>query len=256
VKLLTRNASRLRRLAHLLESPQEFQVWRQGLLADTFRKLNRPWFRQMGIRTFLDIGANVGQFAATINYLLPEVKIYAFEPLPDCFELLCQRMKGKDNFRAFNIGCGEANGVQKFNRNSFTPSSSFLKMKQSHIKSFPYTSLSTGIDVNIGRLDELASQLEIKYRLAAKIDVQGYEDRVLKGGESTLKLADLIIIETSFVELYENQVLFEDVFKTLVSWGFIYAGSISQLESPADGKILQADSLFVKEGFRACLHGS
>ncbi|NJO65558.1 MAG: FkbM family methyltransferase [Richelia sp. RM2_1_2] len=78
------------------------------------------------------------------------------------------------------------------------------------------------------------------------MDTQGYEDKVLSGGEKIIKSANVIIIETSFVKLYENQPLFNDIYSKLIEWGFSYAGSLEQLVSPHTGKILQADSLFIK----------
>ncbi|MFN8465859.1 MAG: FkbM family methyltransferase [Caldilineaceae bacterium] len=51
--------------------------------------------------------------------------------------------------------------------------------------------------------------LEVPYMV--KIDVQGFEDKVLLGGELTIRHASMLIIETSFQVLYEGQALFGDV---------------------------------------------
>jgi hypothetical protein len=53
---------------------------------DTFR-----WMRNLNIRTVLDVGANIGQFADQIHTIVPEAAIYSFEPLPECCELLVRR---------------------------------------------------------------------------------------------------------------------------------------------------------------------
>jgi hypothetical protein len=83
--------------------------------------------------------------------------------------------------------------------------------------------------------------------LLVKIDVQGYEDYVLRGGEQTIRRARLIIIETSFQAQYEAQPLFDDVYRTLTGWGFAYVGAIDQLMNPSNGSIVQQDSLFIRE---------
>ncbi|MEQ9007495.1 MAG: FkbM family methyltransferase, partial [Ekhidna sp.] len=72
------------------------------------------------------------------------------------------------------------------------------------------------------------------------------EEHVLRGGENTIKQATVIIIETSFEELYEGQPLFNDIYSWLRQWGFTYKGSLSQLLNPQNGEVLQADSIFVK----------
>jgi hypothetical protein len=96
------------------------------------------------------------------------------------------------------------------------------------------------------RLDTVARTLDLRDPLLIKMDVQGYEDRVLRGGEQTVKRAQVLLVETSFARLYEEQALFEDVHDILRAWGFRYAGSLDQLLNPRTGQALQQDSIFVK----------
>jgi ubiquinone/menaquinone biosynthesis C-methylase UbiE len=51
------------------------------------------WLKNTGIQSVLDIGANTGQFAKKIRWIFPNVKIYAFEPIPSVFNSL------QDNFK-------------------------------------------------------------------------------------------------------------------------------------------------------------
>ena len=55
-----------------------------------------------------------------------------------------------------------------------------------------------------------------------------------------------IIIETSFTELYESQPLFDDVYHVFVDAGYTYQGNLQQMLNPVDGRIVQADSLFIR----------
>lgn len=55
-----------------------------------------------------------------------------------------------------------------------------------------------------------------------------------------------------FETLYQGQPLFDDIYRKLVSWGFVYSGALDQLCSPQDGRPLQEDSIFVRQSaFRA-----
>ena len=47
---------------------------------------HRKWLQAANIRTVVDVGANAGQFSSAIRCFVPEAQIYAFEPLPDCYE--------------------------------------------------------------------------------------------------------------------------------------------------------------------------
>ena len=120
-------------------------------------------------------------------------------------------------------------------------------MTNLHKTEFPKTSNSKPISITVERLDTIADKLTIIDSLLIKVDVQGYEDKVLRGGEKTIKRAKVIILETSFEELYKSQPLFNDIYKQLVNWGFTYAGSLEDLRSRKSGRILQEDSIFVKE---------
>lgn len=233
---LGRVGLQLRRLPKL-EPDRDYEVWARQL----------HWLTEFRLATVFDIGANTGQFAQYIRLLLPDTQIYSFEPLPDCFEELQINMAKADNFKAFNLALGDRTGDQIFERNEFSPSSSFLKMADLHRDTFPHTRSSSSVIVTSRRLDDLLPDIAISQPMLVKIDVQGYEDRVLRGGEVIIRQASLIIIETSFETLYEGQPLFDDIYRRLISWGFVYNGAIDQLCSPEDGRPLQEDSIFVKQ---------
>ena len=213
--------------------------------ADTRKSWN--WLTRRGIRTILDIGANVGQFAAEIHQVLPNAMIYSFEPLRDCYEQLVANMKGAGNFRAFHFALGDENWEAQMHRSEFSPSSSLLSMAELHKKAFPFTRMETRDTVPVKRLDDVAGDLTLSDHLLVKIDVQGYEDRVIAGGRNTISRADILIVETSFQSLYEGQALFANIFDALREIGFRYHGSLDQIRDPRDGRILQADSIFLRE---------
>ena len=79
-----------------------------------------------------------------------------------------------------------------------------------------------------------------------KIDVQGFEDKVIAGGRNIIRRATILILETSFQPLYIGQPLFEDIYDSLKQ-DFRYMGSLSQSQSQIDGSALYEDSIFVKK---------
>jgi len=199
------------------------------------------------IRTILDIGANDGYWATDIRALLPEAQIYAFEPLRDCFEKLGSKFKNDKNFKSFNFALGDTDGTTEIERSSFHPSSSILTMAQLHKDLYPKSAKITHEQIEIKRLDSI-TDLEIDLGLLVKMDVQGFEDKVISGGRSVLSKADVIIIETSFVTLYENQPLFGDIHDTLRGLGFSYKGNCGEHFSKKTGERIYEDSVFVRQG--------
>ena len=214
----------------------------------SFLQLDKKWIRDFGFKTVLDIGANIGSFSQTISQLIPGVQIHAFEPIPEAYNQMVERMQAYPHFKAHNCGLGNQDGHIDFHLNQSATSSSFLPQSQSHRDAFPHTSHGTKImQVKIARLDDLISENDLALPMMAKIDVQGYEREVLDGGHQTIRNAELILIETSFVELYEGQVLFPEIYERLVSWGYEYAGALHQHMGQSDGRIMQSDSIFVRK---------
>lgn len=215
-----------------------------GISIKLVRPENNTWLQSRGINTVLDIGANTGQFAKRINEILPEVNIISFEPIKKCHDELVLNTKNL-KVTAFNCALGEAEEEQTINISAHTPSSSLLKMADLHTEVFAGTNFIETEVISIKRLDDIFSDLALTGKIMVKIDVQGFEDRVIKGGMNTLKKADLILIETSFEELYEGQLLFDGIYQLLANLGFIFKGNLTQAINRKDGKILYAESIFI-----------
>ena len=204
------------------------------------------WLQKFGIKTIIDIGANEGQFIDKISKILPDVNIYSFEPLKDSFIKLKEKISDKKNITAFNFALGDEEKENIINRNEYSPSSSLLELTDLHKNAFPITKKVKEESIYVKELDKIANELEIKKKVMLKVDVQGYELNVLRGAENTIKDIDIILIETSFYELYKNQPLFNEIYIFLSDRGFNYYGSLEQLYDERDGKILQADSIFIR----------
>lgn len=215
-------------------------------------KVRRPkrlaWLDSFGFRTVLDVGANTGQFVDEARRFAPDAMIYSFEPLPDCYAELVSR-HGKDpKFRAFNFAIGDAPGKTTFHRSSYSQSSSMLKMAALHVEAFPETAGGVEVTIPVDTLDNVRDRLELRGPVLLKIDVQGFEDRVIRGATELLADVDVAVIEMSIEPLYEGQTLFDGVYRMMVDRGFVYRGNHLQLQHPADGRVLQVDGLFTRQG--------
>ena len=205
-----------------------------------------PWLKNLNFKTILDIGANEGQFADKMHSLFPETMIYSFEPIPEAFDQLEKNFKDIEQIKGFNLALGDAAGEITFNKNESTASSSFLEMTDTHTESFDFAVKTSPITVKVETLDNVMSREKTDLPMLIKIDVQGFEEKVIKGGMDTIRMADMVICEVSFTELYKGQLLFDDTYQLFKNMGFSYAGSIEQLRSPDTNRILQADAIFIK----------
>lgn len=220
------------------------------------RKLGVPekdkfkWIQEMGIKTIIDVGAHEGEFSYEFHQLFPKARIYAFEPLAKPFKALNQRMQKVSLFKAFNFALSDRECEQNMHRSDgFTPSSSLLEMSDFLKEAYPFTANSVMEKVSVTTLDKAIQKMDLSLEdhVLLKIDTQGYEKKVLQGAKEALKIVKIIIVETSFYELYKGQPLFKDILDYLYQEGFIYVGHWGDPQKkPADGLILQEDSIFVR----------
>jgi FkbM family methyltransferase len=243
--ILAKVIKKIGRSAKAIADPKLISLLRRDIPVNIYLKLNQPWLTDAGIKTVIDIGANVGQFAKLIHEVLPYAMIYSFEPLEDCYEELNQNMRKVKNFRAFNVAIGNMDGELEFHRSEFSPSSSVLPMTCLHKQNYPFTARNSIIKVKSVRLDYIARELNIIPNLLVKIDVQGFEDKVISGGWLTIRRAKILVLETSFQQLYVGQPLFEDIYESL-KMDFQYIGSLgSPRVNRTDGSPLFEDSIFI-----------
>jgi FkbM family methyltransferase len=207
--------------------------------------LRLRWLQEMNIQTVLDVGANEGQFAVMIRKLLPQAAICSFEPIPDCYTRLISHFKNDRAFKGFNVAIGDKEETIEMNINDFSPSSSLLEIDELHIENFKHTAHSKKQPITVKTLDGLRKELNPVKPYMVKIDTQGYEDKVIKGGQQVLAEAAVIFIELSYRPLYKEQTLFDDTYKELVRLGFAYHGNFEELLSPVNGLVLQSDGIFI-----------
>lgn len=212
---------------------------------EEFLRTNK-WLIDFGFETILDIGANEGQFAKRARKLFPNAIIISFEPIPTVYEQLKENFKTDFQFKAINVGLGEKQEKIKFLLNEYSPSSSILKMNH-HTEHFDFAVKQNEIEIQLEQLDNFAQEIDLSKPYLVKLDVQGYEDRVIRGGINIISGAQMIISEVSFTSLYEGQVLFDQIYTTLKALGFKYTGNYEQLYSPLNNEILQADAIFIKQ---------
>lgn len=206
----------------------------------------RPWRLLLRYKpaTILDIGANDGYSVSLFRKIFPTARILSFEPLEDCFRLVQSRISELPPGKAYRCALGDEDGTSVIHRSDFSPSSSLLPMDVVHQIEFPHTAITREETITIRRLDSMVDELELDGPFIAKIDVQGFEDRVIRGGEQTLRKALAIVVELSTYSLYKQQAAFADVHSQLEKMGFVFRGTIDQMFSPKDGRILQFDGLF------------
>src|ERR1035437_35977 len=204
------------------------------------------WIEKLGINTIIDVGANEGQFIQSINQILPGKKIYAFEPIKICYDKLVTNTKHL-NVTAYNYGLSDYNGKNEINISENFVSSSILPIENLTINLYPDSHYVNKQTIELKRLDDVFEGIDISKNILLKIDVQGYEEKVIAGSNNILTDIAVVIIEFSYQPLYNTQWLFDDTYRYFTSIGFKFAGVADQAHSNKTGIPIYGDAIFIRK---------
>lgn len=226
-----------------LRHPVYRNALRQKVLAATEHE---PVVHGLGeVRTVLDVGANVGQFALVARKLFPAARILSFEPFPASAERLAAVFAGDDHFELVPLAIADQSGRHTFHIAAAEDSSSLLPIGDRQVEEFAHTKGVGTIEVEVARLDDvLAGRAELEGPVLLKLDTQGTELAVLQGAERVLGRVDHVILEASFVELYVGQAQATELVSHLLDRGFHLKAVYDVKTSIHTGEPIQADLVF------------
>lgn len=193
------------------------------------------------IRVVVDVGANVGDWTAGILGLTEPAEVFAFEPAPDVFPILRDRLASHRSVTLIQAAVGDRDGSVPFHVTRHSHNASVLRPRQETQNLIDHGGdVRTKVDTDMIRLDTaLAAVGRID---VLKIDVQGFERAVLAGGGETLSKTAYVLIEANFVSLYEGDLLLPELNSLMVEAGFTL-GNLSQ-PYVRNGRALFTDALY------------
>jgi FkbM family methyltransferase len=136
----------------------------------------------------LDVGANFGAYTALFaNFVGREGEVHAFEPVPLTCEILrrATHRLGLRNVHVHNLAISDTNDTGFMEIPSF-PDGGPNPYQARLVRDFPSRSLSRPVPVRIMRLDDL-SEVIGKTVDFVKIDVEGHEAAVIRGGQRLIE---------------------------------------------------------------------
>lgn len=196
--------------------------------------------------TVLDIGANDGQFAEDAFRAFPGTTIYSFEPIGECYERLLAMRERYPTLKPIQLALSDQDGEVDFWLSRYRGSSSIQEVQPAHLEAWPHTEIEAKVRVRVACLDSIASEIDLKPPVFAKLDVQGHEMSVIKGGRETLSICQRVMLECNFAPLYAGQPTFDELYQALHSMGFLFDGFIGYLRHPRTFELLSADAIFYK----------
>jgi len=197
-----------------------------------------------------DIGANQGQYALGIMSAGYTKRIISFEPLSEVYKQLMANNKGYSNWTlAPRCAVGEKKEEIEINISANSVSSTLLNMLDTHFEGAPESKIIGKEKVMVYPLDEIGKPyIQTEKNIFIKIDVQGFEQQVLKGATELIERAKGIEIEISLVPLYEGQKwLLSEAIAFMEQRGFYLKSIVPAFTDHKTGNVLQCNGIFFKK---------
>jgi FkbM family methyltransferase len=194
-----------------------------------------------------DVGAATGKTALLFTKLVPGCRVVAFEPLPSSFEALQQNTRTTTSITSIQKALGREPGVASFHANNRPTTSSLLKTNEQINQAWFEEQLAEKqvIEVAISTLDAEIPANEVLNIL--KMDVQGFELEVLKGGIQTLQRTAIVVLEVQNHEFYVGAPKYYELDAWLRDHGFelydILPGILQEK------KLYEFDSIYINSRF-------
>lgn len=168
----------------------------------------------------LDVGANEGGYSREVVGINPSAVVFAFEPHPRTFDRLVVNVGACRNVRPINRAVGDMPGRQKlYDRNSecgTTHASIFRDV----IEGIHQVQASE-CEIDVITLDEFIEQQQLTRVDLLKIDTEGYELNVLKGGGKAIRNGIFKAIQFEFNAMnVVSRTFFKDFREMLPQYQF------------------------------------
>jgi len=191
----------------------------------------------------IDVGA--AGLLISLGALDPVCEVHGFEPRPDGVP---PSPHGYASVHIHNVGLAATPGTHRLYVTR-EPMASSLRRPNPDVTRRYYRpdvfDVVAESNIECSTLDELARAKLIPNRVDyLKLDTQGSEFDILRGGRELLRHTSIVTCETEFVQMYEDQPLFADVAGELAKVGFRFV-DFTDGES-IRGKRIWADALFAK----------
>lgn len=186
-------------------------------------------------RFVVDIGAYSGEWTEAFKNVFPDSSILMIEAQQNKRPIL-EKIKNKFSNVSLHIGLldSKSDKLAYFIENETA----------SHIS---VEELPGSVKIKTETLDEIIAKFEFPSPDFIKLDVQGFELEVLKGGSNALKYAEICMLEVTLISLDSFSPLVVESINYLDEYGYQLYDISQFMRRPFDRALYQADFIFVKK---------
>ena len=207
----------------------------------------RQMLSHFGITMVFDVGAHIGEYAGRLRQIGYCGRIISFEPQAAAFAVLANNAIGDTLWNAKRLALGNRVGEQELNISANSVSSSFLPVAAEMVEIEPGLAQTKAETVPVTTLDHVQHRLVgPSDRVFLKIDAQGYEPNILRGGDAFLTRCCAVQIEMSLFPSYHQQKSLVEMIGCMHERGFRLVNLERVFWDDRTGYLLEVDGMFVR----------
>jgi FkbM family methyltransferase len=189
----------------------------------------------------MDIGANRGQTSKRLSRGFSGAQVHCYEPNPASHAVLKENLARFSNAQAHLLAFGPQRQMGRFYLRAHHEESSFLNLEAAEAAG------TESVDIEMRALDEYVAEKGWDAVNVLKINAEGYDLAVLRGGRGLLDSGriHLIFTEMLFRSQYTGQGSYMDTLAFLTECGYSLVGFYETASTPT-GESLWSNGLFVK----------
>jgi len=194
---------------------------------------------RLGGDIFVDVGANVGFYSLNAaNYY---ANVLSFEPVSETYSNLNENvsLNSFNNIDLFKVGLSDSKAIAEIHLNPLNSGGASLKKFSENVQNQFQDYKWEKETIELTTIDEVMKKISPNKKILMKIDVEGHELSVLKGGLKTINLFRPLI----YAEIMRDEEKFKSIKKILPS---DYASvSLQEMTILNDSISISNDVLFV-----------
>lgn len=204
--------------------------------------------RLYGVEAVFDVGANNGVSGRYLRNIGFRGRIVSFEPVGRYYEQLARESAADPLWDCRKMGLGDAEGELVINVSGHSGgASSFLEQTDALGELAPELRNVGSERVAVGTVDRAAEEFYPSGdRLFLKLDVQGFERKVIEGARRTLPRVVGMRVEMSIIQCYEGEPLMCEMLDFIHGLGFRLTGIEPAWSNEATQEVYQVDGVFFR----------
>jgi FkbM family methyltransferase len=183
---------------------------------------------ELGVNCVVDVGGNEGQFGRLLRGIGYRHRIVSLEPVRSVYELLAEGASGDREWTTFPLALGAAPSRMRIH---VPPSTQFASFREA--SEYGRSQFATRMEgdrteeVEVSTLDAMWPRFVEGIAspvVFVKLDTQGYDMEVLKGGARSIPRIAGVQCELAVKHIYEGVPGYLEVLRALAGMGFELTG--------------------------------